>query len=215
MEDDFKQARAKMVKHQIEARGLKNKAVLRAMYRVPRHRFLPEATRHAAYEDRPLSIGEGQTISQPYMVAVMTASLEPKSSDRVLEVGTGSGYQAAVLAELVGEVHTIERLPSLLECAKNVLDELGYQNIKFHMGDGTAGLPEYAPFDGIIVTAGAPRVPESLKRQLAGGGRLVIPVGSRYSQQLVRVTRRGEEFREETSEGCVFVPLIGCEGWEG
>jgi protein-L-isoaspartate(D-aspartate) O-methyltransferase len=202
-----------MVARQIAARGLTHEAVLAAMRKVPRHLFVPESAQGAAYEDRPLSIGEGQTISQPFMVAAMTAELFPQAGDVVLEIGTGSGYQTAVLAEIVGMVYTVERIDSLQENAKKVLDQLGYANIEFVLGDGTLGVPEHAPYDGIIVTAGAPCVPESLKRQLAERGRLVIPVGSRHYQELVRVTRRGEEFFEEKLEGCTFVPLIGREGW--
>lgn len=214
MAEDYESQRRKMVKRQIEARGVKHRAVLDAMRRVQRHLFLPEMARPFAYEDRPLSIGEGQTISQPFMVALMSAALMPRSSDRVLEIGTGSGYQTAVLAEIVEKVYTVERIPSLLERAKKVLDEIGYQNIEFHPGDGTVGLAEHAPFDGVLVTAGAPRVPESLKQQLAERGRLVVPVGSRHYQDLIRVSRRGENFYEETLEGCTFVPLIGKEGWQ-
>ncbi len=214
MADQHENKRLKMVAKQIEARGVSHQAVLEAMRRVPRHIFVPETHCGAAYQDRPLPIGEGQTISQPFMVACMTAALMPAPGERVLEIGTGSGYQAAVLAEIVREVHTVERISSLQEQAKKILDELGYANIRFVLGDGTVGLPGHAPFDGIIVTAGAPRVPESLKAQLAERGRLVIPVGSRHYQDLVRVTRRGSEFYEESLEGCTFVPLIGREGWQ-
>ena len=214
MPDEYKKQRLDMVSRQIEARGVNNSAVLEAMRRVPRHRFVPEQHRGAAYQDRPLPIGEGQTISQPFMVAEMTAALVPSSSDRILEIGTGSGYQTAVLAAIVAEVYTVERIHSLQEQAKKILDELGYDNVRFSVGDGTLGLPEHAPFDGILVTAGAPHVPEPLKMQLAERGRLVIPVGSRHYQDLVRVTRRGDEFFEEKLEGCTFVPLIGREGWQ-
>lgn len=213
MTDPHEPERHRMVEKQLAARGVTHSAVLDAMRRVPRHLFLSDAVRDVAYEDRPLSIGEGQTISQPFMVAIMTAALLPTRDDKVLEIGTGSGYQAAILAEIVREVYSMERIPGLQEHAKKVLDELGYANIRFVAGDGTLGLPEDAPFDGILVTAGAPRAPQSLKMQLAQRGRLVIPVGSRYYQELVRVTRRGDDFYEESLEGCTFVPLIGKEGW--
>ena len=212
--DEYGEKRVEMVAKQIEARGVTHRAVLDAMRRVPRHRFVPASCRRAAYEDRPLSIGENQTISQPFMVAVMTAALMPGPGDRVLEIGTGSGYQAAVLAEIVREVHTVERISPLFKRARKLLDELGYANIQFTLGDGTVGLPQDAPFDGIIVTAGAPRVPEPLKMQLAERGRLVIPVGTRHYQDLVRVTKGGDEFFEEKLEGCTFVPLVGKEGWQ-
>jgi protein-L-isoaspartate(D-aspartate) O-methyltransferase len=211
--DEYEDERRRMVERQIAARGLRHEAVLAAMCRVPRHAFVDERSQGYAYEDRPLPIGEGQTISQPYMVAIMTAALLPAQGDAVLEIGTGSGYQTAVLAELVAKVYTIERIASLQDGARKVLDELGYANVEFAVGDGTMGLPEYAPYEGILVTAGAPRVPEALKAQLAERGRLVIPVGSRHYQELVRVTRKGESFYEETMEGCAFVPLIGQEGW--
>ena len=213
MPDKYEKERLRMVAGQIEGRGLKHSKVLAAMRKVPRHLFVGESKRGFAYDDRPLPIGEEQTISQPYMVASMTAAMMPGPDDIVLEIGTGSGYQAAVLAEVVREVYTVERIPALQGQAKKVLDELGYANIEFAIGDGTVGLPEHAPYDGIIVTAGAPGVPETLKMQLALNGRLVIPVGSRHYQELVRVTRSGDEFIEERLEGCTFVPLIGEEGW--
>jgi protein-L-isoaspartate(D-aspartate) O-methyltransferase len=211
--DEYEDVRRRMVERQIAARGLKHQGVLAAMRKVPRHLFVDDRSRRHAYEDRPLSIGEGQTISQPYMVAIMTAALMPAGGDAVLEIGTGSGYQTAVLAELAAKVYTIERIASLQDGARKVLDELGYANVEFVVGDGTVGLAEHAPYEGILVTAGAPRVPEALKAQLAERGRLVIPVGSRHYQELVRVTRKGESYYEETMEGCAFVPLIGEEGW--
>ena len=203
-----------MVAAQIEARGITNYAVLQAMRSVPRHLFVPDHIRDAAYEDRPLSIGNGQTISQPFMVAVMTAALSLAPTDRVLEVGTGSGYQTAILAEIAKEVHTVERIQALQEHARKILDQLGYSNVIFFIGDGSTGLPRFAPFDGIIVTAGAPHVPASLNSQLAQRGRLVIPVGTRHCQNLLRVTRRGNDFYEESLDTCTFVPLIGKEGWQ-
>ncbi|MGB9698256.1 MAG: protein-L-isoaspartate(D-aspartate) O-methyltransferase [Thermodesulfobacteriota bacterium] len=211
---DFEKERLAMVEEQLKRRGIRDGRVLEAMSKVPRHTFVPEAHRGAAYEDRPLPIGEGQTISQPYMVAVMTQSLELKGEERVLEIGTGSGYQTAILAELAKEVCTIERIPLLLERAQSTLQRLGYENIFFKVGDGTKGWPEKAPFEGIIVTAGAPEIPQTLLAQLADGGRLVIPVGPRYTQTLYKVTRRGKNYKEEDITGCVFVPLLGEYGWK-
>jgi len=213
MSDDYEKLRLLMVERQVEARGVGDGAVLEAMRMVPRHLFVPEEFRHAAYDDRPLSIGEGQTISQPFMVASMTAALVLSGRNIVLEIGTGSGYQTAVLAQIAKRVYSVERIASLQVGAKKTLDEMGYENIEFMVGDGTLGLPGYAPYDCILVTAGAPEVPESLKIQLAQRGRLVIPVGSRNYQELLRVTRQGDNFHEEKLEGCTFVPLIGREGW--
>jgi protein-L-isoaspartate(D-aspartate) O-methyltransferase len=211
---DFAKERLAMVEEQLKRRGIRDGRVLEAMSKVPRHTFVPEAHRGAAYEDRPLPIGEGQTISQPYMVAVMTQSLDLKGEERVLEIGTGSGYQTAILAELAKEVCTMERIPALLERARSILQSLGYENILFKIGDGTKGWPEKAPFEGIIVTAGAPEIPQTLLAQLADGGRLVIPVGPRYTQTLYKVTRRGKNYTEEDITGCVFVPLLGEYGWK-
>ncbi len=180
---------------------------------VPRHLFVPEAVARDAYEDRPLPIGEGQTISQPYMVAAMTAALAPGPADRVLEVGTGSGYQAAILARLARSVVTIERHPALAARARAAMDALGITNVRVVVGDGSNGYPDEAPYDRILVTAGAPAVPESLKDQLADGGRLVIPVGSEGLQHLIVVERQGAAFATVEGEGCVFVPLIGQHGW--
>jgi protein-L-isoaspartate(D-aspartate) O-methyltransferase len=188
--------------------------VLEAMGKVPRHLFVLEDYRDSAYEDRPLPIGEGQTISQPYMVAIMTQSLELQGREKVLEVGTGSGYQTAILSELAQKVFTIERIPALTARARKVLGELGYSNISFLSGDGSRGWPEEAPFDGIIVTAGSPDVPPTLKSQLAEEGRLVIPTGPRYTQTLYKLTRHGDRFSEEDVTGCVFVPLVGDYGWK-
>ncbi len=202
-----------MVEHQIKARGTKSDLVLEAMRKVPRHLFVPAESLESAYSDRPLPIGHGQTISQPYMVAVMTEALDLEGSQKVLEVGTGSGYQAAVLAEIAGHVVTTERVPELAEEARRKLRDLGYANIEVIVADGSAGFREQAPYDGIIVTAGAPEIPRVLVDQLADGGRLVIPVGNNYQQTLTRLTRRGEEHTTERLEGCVFVPLIGEYGW--
>jgi protein-L-isoaspartate(D-aspartate) O-methyltransferase len=180
---------------------------------VPRHLFVPGADPDDAYDDRPLPIGEGQTISQPYMVAVMTAALDPLPEDRVLEVGTGSGYQAAVLAELCREVITVERHPRLAERARAVLERLGFDHVRVVVGDGSLGFPERQPYKGILVTAAAPAVPDPLRQQLAEGGRLVVPVGSSGYQELVVETRTASGFTRELREGCVFVPLIGQAGF--
>jgi protein-L-isoaspartate(D-aspartate) O-methyltransferase len=211
---DFAEMRRDMVAVQLRMRGIRDAGVLDAMLKIPREEFVPEELRFRAYDDSPVGIGEGQTISQPYMVAIMTAVLKLKKTDRVLEIGTGSGYQAAVLAECAREVITIERIPSLQYHAKEVLSKLGYKNIIFAVADGTLGYPALAPYDGIIVTAGAPRVPEPLKEQLADGGRLVIPVGDRTFQQCLLVVKRDKEFDEQNLTGCMFVPLIGKEGWQ-
>jgi protein-L-isoaspartate(D-aspartate) O-methyltransferase len=204
-----------MVKRQIAGRGVRSVKVLDAMRKVPRERFLPLGQGVLAYEDTPLPIGDGQTISQPYIVAYMAEALALEGGERVLEIGTGSGYGAAVLAEIAAEVYTIERIEGLAIMARAVLDDLGYENVRVQHGDGTLGWPEQAPFDGIVVTAGGPDVPESLKQQLKIGGRLVIPVGgSTWYQELVRVTRITEtEFETEDLVPVRFVPLIGEEGW--
>lgn len=211
---DYRKERLAMVEEQIRRRGIRDPRVLEAFVQVPRHQFLGSEYQAEAYEDRPLPIGEGQTISQPYMVAIMSQSLELKGQERVLEIGTGSGYQTAILAELAHRVYTIERIPALTAKAEAVLAKLGYKNIFFRTGDGTRGWPEEAPFDGIIVTAGAPEIPRTLTSQLAEGGRLVIPTGPRYSQTLYKVTRQGNQFVEEDITGCVFVPLLGAFGWK-
>jgi protein-L-isoaspartate(D-aspartate) O-methyltransferase len=212
-EPDWVAARARMVARQIEGRGVRDPNVLQAMRRVERHLFVPAHLREDAYEDRALSIGQGQTISQPYMVAAMTVALGPVAGGRVLEVGTGSGYQAAILAELAAEVITIERRPELADAARARLAALGYANVTVVLGDGTLGHPPRAPYAGIVVTAGAPEVPASLREQLADRARLVVPVGPREQQSLLVIQREGESFTEIQSEACVFVPLIGCEGW--
>ena len=214
MTQNFQKERLAMVEEQLRRRGISDLRVLEAMAKVPRHLFVPGSYQAAAYDDRPLPIGEGQTISQPYMVAVMTQSLDLKGEERVLEIGTGSGYQAAILAELSKKVFTIERIPLLIEKARKGLRELRYTNISYRTGDGSKGWPEEAPFDGIIVTAGAPDTPQTLKSQLAEGGRLVIPTGPRYTQTLYKVTRKGNHFFEEDITGCVFVPLVGDFGWK-
>lgn len=214
MSDLFQIRRTEMVNNQLKARGIKDSSVLEVMGKIPRHLFVPEHLTDSAYYDSALSIGEGQTISQPYMVAIMTEMLECDKCHRVLEVGTGSGYQTAVLASLVKEVYTIERIASLSERAKRLLSSLGFDNIHYIVGDGSLGYEAEAPYDRILITAAAPEVPEPLKRQLAEGGILLAPVGSRYSQQLIKIGRSKGEFYEEYSTGCVFVPLIGKYGWQ-
>ena len=211
---DWEEQRDQMVKRQLVSRGIKDERVLEAMRKVPRHLFVPEKLRESAYHDGPLSIGEGQTISQPYMVALMTECLGLKGGEKVLEIGTGSGYQTAILAELAEHVYTIERVPILLEKAQQVLTHLGYTTIKFKGGDGTYGWCEESPFDGIIVTAAAPDISQVLVEQLNDGGVLVIPVGSRYSQSLYKVTKKGDKIEKEERTLCVFVPLIGKYGWK-
>jgi len=204
-----------MIREHLLGRGVHDPAVLAAMREVPREAFVDEGMRELAYEDHPLPIAEGQTISQPYIVAYMTEALELSGTDRVLEIGTGSGYAAAVLSRIVATVHTVERLADLANSARRRLEMLGYTNIVVHDGDGTLGWPEHAPYDAIVVTAAAPQVPKSLLAQLAIGGRLVIPVGPHLDlQTLVRVRRTGEhDYRNEELCGVRFVPLIGAAGW--
>lgn len=211
--DPFERQRRSMVKEQLAARNITDPRTLDAMRHVPREKFVAEKYRVRAYDDCPLPIGVDQTISQPYMVALMTEALQLKGAETVLEIGTGSGYQTAILAELAEQVFSIERLPILADQADTVLQKLGYTNVKVLIGDGSMGDPDHAPFDAILVTAGSPEIPPSLKGQLAEGGRLVIPVGSRGYQELFRMTRRGEIFSMENLGGCIFVPLIGAEGW--
>jgi len=200
---------------QLRERGIKDEQVLRAIEKIPREAFLDRHFLHQAYEDSALPIGEGQTISQPYTVAFMTEALELKPGERVLEIGTGSGYQAAVLAELGARVYTIERHMALAEAAGKRLEQFGYR-VVWRTGDGSRGWPDFAPFDAIIVTAGAPDVPESLTKQLSpNGGRLLIPIGDRASQTMYRIRREGEELKGEPLSDFKFVPLIGKEGWEG
>jgi protein-L-isoaspartate(D-aspartate) O-methyltransferase len=200
---------------QLVARGIHDPRVLDAMRRVPRHRFVDSCALDLAYADRALPIGDGQTISQPYMVAAMTEALKLHGHERVLDVGTGSGYQAAILAELAREVVTIERLPELAEAARERLESLGYRNVRVVVGDGSIGFAESAPYDGILVAAASPRVPPSLRQQLTDGGRLVIPVGPPDQQRLTVVMRDADSFVETVQEGCVFVLLRGAEGWPG
>lgn len=208
--------RQDMVDRQIVARGVSDRKVLAAMRKVPRHEFVPEDRRDAAYEDGPLPIGEEQTISQPFIVAYMTEAAQLAGGERVLEIGTGSGYGAAVLAEVASRVVTIECIEVLATRARATLERLGYRNVEVRVGDGTLGWPDAAPYDAILVTASGPFVPPSLRAQLAPGGRLVMPVGEdAYGQMLVRVTRGVDgEDREEALSPVVFVPLIGEEGFE-
>jgi protein-L-isoaspartate(D-aspartate) O-methyltransferase len=212
---DFAEARSRMVDRQIAGRGVRDPDVLRAMGTVPREEFVADNVREYAYHDMPLSIGDGQTISQPYVVALMTELARLQPGDRVLDIGTGSGYAAAILAEIVARVFSIERLAALAELARERLAWLGYDNIEVRTGDGTLGWPEEAPFDAIIAAAGGFEVPPALKQQLVEGGRLVMPVGSQVrAQHLVRLVRRGgDNFDEEDFGGVWFVPLIGAQGW--
>ena len=214
--DRFLKQRMKMVDTQIRARGVTDERVLRVMGKIPRHLFVDEGLIDQAYNDNPLPIGDRQTISQPYIVALMTAALSLTGKEKVLEIGTGCGYQSAILAELAEQVFSIERIASLAAGARKCLDFLNYFNVAIRVGDGTYGWREESPFDGIIVTAGAPKVPRILLEQLAIGGRLVIPTGSRVSQELLRVTRLSEDINEIKTEamcGCRFVDLIGDHGW--
>jgi len=206
--------RKEMVDTQLIPRGIKDERVLNAFRKVPRHEFVPDDHYYAAYDDCALPIGQGQTISQPYMVAIMTELLKLKGDERVLEVGTGSGYQAAILAELCRKVFSIERIAFLSERAENILKKLGYSNIEFLVGDGTEGHAKEAPYGGIVVTAGCPEIPRPLVDQLAEGGRLVVPVGETFLQTLTIVTKEKGKIKAEGSIGCVFVPLVGKYGWK-
>jgi protein-L-isoaspartate(D-aspartate) O-methyltransferase len=205
---DFKVMREKMVETQIKARGVKDPRVLSALLKVERHRFVPEKYLDSSYSDQPLPIGEGQTISQPYIVALMTELLELNGNEKVLEIGTGSGYQAAILAELAKEVYTIEIVESLASTAKERLSELGYQNIRVKSGDGYLGWPEAAPFDAIIVTAAPDHIPKPLIEQLKEGGRMVVPVGS-YTQELMKIVKRSGKMETTNVIPVVFVPMTG------
>jgi protein-L-isoaspartate(D-aspartate) O-methyltransferase len=206
--------RERMVEEQLVRRGISDGRVLAALRKIPRHRFVEEALRDRAYGDHPLPIGEGQTISQPYMVAAMTQLLRLGGSEKVLEIGTGSGYQTAVLAELARRVCSVERLPALAAGARRILEELGYTNAVVKTADGTYGWPDEAPFDRVLVTAGAPSVPTPLFQQLAEGGRMVVPIGDSQSQTLHVVDKVDGQMRTSTDCGCVFVKLVGRYGWE-
>jgi protein-L-isoaspartate(D-aspartate) O-methyltransferase len=211
---DYEAERQIMVAEQLIVRGIRDKRVLDAMRKVPRHLFVEEALRSRAYGDYPLPIGEKQTISQPYMVALMTESLNLKGNEKVLEIGTGSGYQAAVLAELCEKVYSVERLKSLAVKARKQLDQLGYMNVAIKIFDGTYGWIEHSPYDAIIVTAGAPEIPKALIDQLSVGGRMVIPIGDEFSQTLIKVEKGKDGITTTNICGCVFVKLIGEYGWK-
>lgn len=206
--------RARMVEEQLRARGVRDPRLLAAMGKVPREEFVAQEDLANAYGDYPLPIGAGQTVSQPYIVAAMVAALELRPTDRVLEVGTGTGYEAAILGELAAEVWTIERHQELAMKAREILARLGYVNVHVVVGDGSVGLPPHAPFDKILVAAAAPKIPESLVAQLADGGRLVVPVGGRFEQQVQVVRKVGPETSVALHDLCRFVPLVGEEGWE-
>ena len=210
----FERLREEMVQHQIAARGITDVNVLAAFRKVPRHLFVSEALRDQAYGDYPLPIGEQQTISQPYIVAEMTQALELKKDDRVLEIGTGSGYQAAILAEIVYRVYTIERIRTLYVQTRKLLDKLQYHSIVMRCSDGTSGWQDEGPFDAIIVTAGAPEVPEKMLDQLVEGGRMVVPVGNQHSQELIKLTKNKSGIQKSNLGGCRFVKLIGAHGWK-
>jgi protein-L-isoaspartate(D-aspartate) O-methyltransferase len=211
---NFQKARDRMVESQLVTRGITDQRVLDAMRKVPRHLFVEEALRDQAYSDHPLPIGEKQTISQPYIVALMTERLQLKGSEKVLEIGSGSGYQTAILAELAHRVISLERYASLAFKANQILQKLGYRNTLVLVADGTLGWPDEAPFDGMLVTAGAPRVPQPLVDQLVMGGKLVIPIGDRASQELILVERVPEGIRKSGFCGVRFVDLVGKWGWE-
>lgn len=213
---NFDTARKRMIETQILARGITDRRVIDAMLKIPRHIFVEEAMASQAYNDNPLPIGEKQTISQPYMVALMTELLELTGKEKVLEIGTGSGYQAAILALLADRVYTVERIRPLALKARKALDSLGLLNINIKISDGTIGWKEEAPFDAILVTAGAPVIPSGLVDELAPGGRLVIPVGDQYEQTLVKITKQEDgSIEQQNLIGCRFVKLIGKFGWEG
>jgi protein-L-isoaspartate(D-aspartate) O-methyltransferase len=211
---NYDQERQRMVEGQIVSRGIKDERVLAAIRKIPRHEFLPEAIRGMSYTDNALPLGEGQTMSQPYMVALMTELLGLTGSERVLEIGTGSGYQAAVLSDLCEKVYSVERIKPLADKARAQLDRLGYKSVAIKVYDGTYGWKEMAPFNAIMVTAGSPDIPAPLVEQLAEGGRMVVPVGDRYGQQLITVVKTPDGMVTERSVPCVFVPLIGNHGWK-
>lgn len=214
MMNQYRSKRQLMVDTQITARGVTDRSVLNAILKVPRHLFVDEALWPEAYEDHPLPIGEKQTISQPYIVALMSELLRLSGKEKVLEIGTGSGYQCAILAELADQVYTIERIPAIAKRARKIFDQLKYANVIIRIGDGTLGWMEHSPYDGIIVTAASPNPPAALLEQLAMGGRLVIPIGNEFSQDLVAFTRDDKNnYTEENYGSCRFVKLIGQQGW--
>ena len=212
-QSELTQQRAEMVDAQLRRRGIHDERVLRAMEIVPRHEFVPWQLQREAYQDSPVPIGEGQTISQPYIVAHMLEALRLSPEDRVLEVGTGTGYEAAVMSRIVREVYTIERFPSLAEAAKKTFDRLGYTNIHVVIGDGSRGYADAAPYDAIIVAAAAPRVPDALVEQLKDGGRAIVPVGEADLQQLRLISKNDGAIQRQTLDACRFVPLVGEEGY--
>lgn len=212
-EEGFARLRERMVEEQLVQRGVSDARVLEAMRKVPRHRFVPQRDRSWAYEDHPLPIGHEQTISQPYVVALMTQLLELQGEEKVLEIGTGSGFQAALLGELAGEVHSVERIEELARRAANVLKKLGFDNVQVHVADGSEGWPEDAPYDAILAAASAPRAPKPLLEQLVEGGRLVLPVGMTRGQVLQRWRRIGDQWEREDFSPVAFVPMIGKHGW--
>lgn len=211
---NFEKAREEMIRHQIKGRGIRDKRVLSALSSIPREKFVLEGEEDNAYLDCPLPIGMGQTISQPFMVALMTQCLSLKDTKTVLEVGTGSGYQAAILSKLAKLVYTIERFSALADRAEKIFKELEIKNVKVIIGDGSKGLEEYSPYDGIIVTAGAPKIPKSLVEQLNEKGRIVIPVGNSFSQDLLLGIKVKGKFKIKNYGGCIFVPLVGKYGWQ-
>src|SRR6267142_1324048 len=212
--EEFSSQISNMIQRQLRRRGITDAVVLGAMESVPRHEFVPEESRARAYDDVPLPIGGGQTISQPYIVAARSAALHVRPSDRVLEIGTGCGYQAAILSRLAGEVFGVERRPELALSASARLERLGYANVHVHCGDGTLGMPDLAPFDAILVPSAAPVTPQPLLSQLAEGGRMIVPVGDAEHQELQLIEKRGKSVRTTTLEGCRFVPLVGYHGWQ-
>jgi len=216
MMNQYQGKRQHMVDTQIIVRGIKDRRVIETMLGVPRHLFLDEALWPQAYDDNPLPIGEKQTISQPYIVALMSEALQLNGTEKVLEIGTGSGYQCAILAELADQVYTVERIPSIAKRARKIFDQLKYSNVIIHIGDGTLGWKQHSPYDGIIVTAASPHPPKPLLEQLVKGGRLVIPLGDEFTQNLVVYTRQDkDDYTEESYGGCRFVKLIGQHGWKG
>lgn len=203
-----------MINAQLKFRGISSIEVLKAMSKVPREEFVSREYMQVAYNDGSLPIGSGQTISQPYMVAMMTEALMLKKNDKVLEIGTGSGYQTAILQEIAAHIYSVERISILAEHARKVLDSLGYSGITIKVGDGSLGWPEQSPFDAIIVTSGSPGIPETLMTQLCDNGRMIIPVGSRNHQKIIRIKRSGDNYKKEEMLSCIFVPLIGKYGWD-